>query len=484
MGLTQNMNRRRATSASAFLSLAIVTGACATDSDIADGEEPPPELTQGGPADIDLDTVPRGQEIDFGPAPATPDGAYAPEVAAAVDVLFSQTLQFFGGEESSALQTLGASGDVRVGWLLSDLMRVSQDPTLNQQVAAASSELLQKDIPAFTGWNELTSTLIAWDIPAPPDYLAAKRVVYAAVDPRWVPLFDDNSTVDWRFVSWGGVLIDDRAYDTTDELCNCIPAADNPTVQTAEEATWLEDDTVIFGVVINGEARAYPRRIMEVREMVNDTLGGRDFAMPYCTLCGAAQVWFTDDLPEDIERPIFRTSGLLIRSNKVMYDLTSGSIFDTFRGEAETGDLLDRGIQLNGHTVVTSTWGAWVEENPDTTVLIEDLALGRDFDFRGEDGRDNAGPIFPIGDVDPRLPVQEDIVGILQADGTPLAIHVASAVNALNAGQTIELDDGVQVVSGGDGIRVIDAAGEEVTAHQAFWFAWSQFHEGTELWPG
>ena len=198
--------------------------------------------------------------------------------------------------------------------------------------------------------------------------------------------------------------------------------------------------------------------------------------------CGS--VWFTDDLPEDIERPIFRTSGLLIRSNKVMYDLTSGSIFDTFRGEAETGDLLDRGIQLNGHTVVTSTWGAWVEENPDTTVLIEDLALGRDFDFRGEDGRDNAGPIFPIGDVDPRLPVQEDIVGILQADGTPLAIHVASAVNALNAGQTIELDDGVQVVSGGDGIRVIDAAGEEVTAHQAFWFAWSQFHEGTELWPG
>ena len=122
MGLTQNMNRRRATSASAFLSLAIVTGACATDSDIADGEEPPPELTQGGPADIDLDTVPRGQEIDFGPAPATPDGAYAPEVAVAVEILFSQPLQFFGGEESSALQTLGASGDVRVGWLLSDLM--------------------------------------------------------------------------------------------------------------------------------------------------------------------------------------------------------------------------------------------------------------------------------------------------------------------------------------------------------------------------
>ena len=479
MGLTQNMNRRRATSASAFLSLAIVTGACATDSDIADGEEPPPELTQGGPADIDLDTVPRGQEIDFGPAPATPDGAYAPEVAVAVETLFSQPLQFFGGEESSALQTLGASGDVRVGWLLSDLMRVSQDPALNQQIAAASSELLQKDIPAFTGWNELTSTLIAWDIPAPPDYLAAKRVVYAAVDPRWVPLFDDNSTVDWRFVSWGGVLIDDRAYDTTDELCNCIPAADNPTVQTADEATWLEDDTVIFGVVINGEARAYPRRIMEVREMVNDTLGGRDFAMPYCTLCGAAQVWFTDDLPEDIERPIFRTSGLLIRSNKVMYDLNTYSVFDTFRGNAVTGPLAEKGIKLKQASVVTTDWGTWKKQHPETTVLKEELALGRNFDFRNN--RDANGPIFPVGDVDPRLAVQEDIVGVINNAGIPIAFQRSKAFLALNNGDKIS-HQGVELVLDSGGIRAVDTNGKDLGSHQAFWFAWSQFYPNTELW--
>ena len=35
---------------------------------------------------------------------------------------------------------------------------------------------------------------------------------------------------------------------------------------------------------------------MEVREMVNDTLGGRDLAIPYCTLCASAQAYYTDQL--------------------------------------------------------------------------------------------------------------------------------------------------------------------------------------------
>ena len=157
---------------------------------------------------------------------------------------------------------------------------------------------------------------MAWDIPAPPDYLRAKKTIFTTVVSTWDKIFVKGN-IDWRHVSWGGVLIDDRPYDTTDKLCNCIPAADNPEVSSAEEATWLKDEDIVFGVEVNGEYRAYPRRIMEVREMVNDTLGtGGHLGIPYCTLCGAAQAYFTDDLPAGIERPVLRTSGLLIRSNK------------------------------------------------------------------------------------------------------------------------------------------------------------------------
>ena len=121
---------------------------------------------------------------------------------------------------------------------------------------------------------------------------------------------------------------------------------------------------------MNGEFRAYPRRIMEVREMVNDTLGGRDLGIPYCTLCGAAQAYFTDQLPAGVERPVLRTSGLLIRSNKVMYDVNTFSVFDTFLGKAVTGPLRDRGVQLKQASVVTTDWGTWKRTHPKTTVLV------------------------------------------------------------------------------------------------------------------
>ena len=451
--------------------LALVATSC-TSSDTA----------EVGTATFDLADLPTGEVIDFGPAPEIPEGEYTPELAAAIDTLFGRgTLaDIFTEEQNDALVFLGDSGDVRVTWILMDMLRFADTAARADRVTTAANKLTGLDTGFSSAWNETTNSLIGWDIPAPPDYVDAKRAIYSSILPQWGDLFESSESVDWRYVSWGGVLIDDRPFDTTDLPCNCIPAADNPTTQPAAEAAWLEDDDVVFGVVINGEARAYPRQIMEVREMVNDTLGGRDFAMPYCTLCGSAQVWFTDSVPEGVERPVLRTSGLLSRSNKVMYDLVSQSIFDTFLGTADTGVLHDQGVALVGHTVVTSTWGAWVEQHPDTTVLIEDLALGRDFDFRN--GRDSSGPIFPIGDVDVRLAVQEDVLGVIQENGTPLAIHVDSATAALGRGEVVEID-GIRVIRSGDGVQAIDSDGNDIVAHQAFWFAWSQFYPSTEVWP-
>lgn len=233
-------------------------------------------------------------------------------------------------------------------------------------------------------------------------------------------------------MSWGGVNIDNRAYGETDQPCNCIPAADNPEVSSAEDAPWLKDEDIVFGIEVNGEYRAYPRRIMEIREMVNDTLGGRNLGIPYCTLCGAAQAYFTDELPEGVERPVLRTSGLLIRSNKVMYDINTFSVFDTFLGHAVTGTLAEKGVKLRQASVVTTDWGTWKKEHPSTTVLVQALALGRDFDFRN--GRDANGPIFPVGDVDPRLPVHEDIVGVITKSGKPTAFQRSKALAALKSG--------------------------------------------------
>lgn len=213
--------------------------------------------------------------------------------------------------------------------------------------------------------------------------------------------------------------------------------------------------------------------------MVNDTLGGRDLGIPYCTLCGAAQAYFTDRLPPGVQRPILRTTGLLIRSNKVMYDIQTFSVFDTFRGRAVTGPLAEKGLQLAQATVVTTDWGTWRRQHPDTTVLVESLALGRDFDFRN--GRDADGPIFPVGDVDPRLPVHEDIIGVITPTGQPVAFQRSAAFLALQAGEDIVFED-VRLQRDAGRIRAVAADGSDLGSHQAFWFAWSQFHPGTALW--
>ena len=424
--------------------------------------------------------LPRGNAREFGAAPEVPDGPLSDEVKAAVDKAFIDGITIgWGLEQDQALDVIAESGDPRLAWIVADLLRFSPGGAINQQLNEALELLLDTKFSNFSSWHDATNRLIAWNIPEPPSYLIYKRSIFTAVLPEWGPIFVDGD-IDWRFVSWGGVRIDDRAFDKTDERCNCIPAADNPPVTDAKSAKWLKDDDVVFGIVLNGEARAYPRQIMEVREMVNDTLGGRDLGIPYCTLCGSAQAWFTDQVPEGVDRPILRTSGLLSRSNKVMFDLNTYSVFDTFRGNAVTGPLSEKGVQLSQASVVTTTWGDWKKAYPDTTVLEERLALGRNFDFRN--GRDADGPIFPIGDVDPRLPVQEDILGTVTASGKPVAFHVDSLIQVLDAGEKVEVEN-IQIVMDARGVRAIDTDGKDLGTHQAFWFAWSQFYPETLLWP-
>ncbi|MEM7596774.1 MAG: DUF3179 domain-containing (seleno)protein [Pseudomonadota bacterium] len=430
----------------------------------------------------DARALPAHVIAEYGVPPAIPDGALTTDLKQAVKLAFvdSMTQSTWGRDQEIALMEIGTSGDLRLAWMISDLMRFISSRGINVQLADAASELMGREIPIDNAWGELTDLLIAWDVPAPPGYLKVKRSIFTSVLPEWKPLFVEGD-IDWRHVSWGGVPIDDRAFDTTDERCNCIPAADNPDVSTAAEATWLKDSDVVFGIVVNGEARAYPRRIMEVREMVNDTLGGRDLGIPYCTLCGAAQAYFTDGVPAWVERPVLRTSGLLIRSNKVMFDLETYSVFDTFLGKAVTGPLLKEGIMLEQASVVTTDWGTWKEAHPETTVLVEALALGRDFDFRN--GRDANGPIFPVGDVDPRLGVHEDVIGVITASGKPVAFQRSRAFTALSQGREIVVEN-VHLKMDGGGIKAVDASGQDLGSHQAFWFAWSQFHPGTALWEG
>jgi len=413
----------------------------------------------------------------FGEPPEVPDGPLSDEATAAVDAIFDRLDRPI---TASRFRSFADTGDARLVWVLADLLRFSTVPSVNESAVEAASELTGVEFSGPVPWVGISDHLIAWDLPAFPGYEAYKERLYTFFDPRWDFLFTEPNDIDYRLLSWGGVPPDDRPFGDA-EPCRlgCIPALDEPAVTDAAGGDWYPDDRIVFGVEIEGEARAYPRNIMEVHEMVNDTLGGRDFGLPYCTLCGSAQLFFTDGV-EGFERPILRTSGLLSRSNKVMYDLVTKSVFDTFTGRAIAGPLFEAEVTLPQGSVVVSTWGDWKAAHPDTTIVAQDGGIGRAYGMDPLGGRDDQGPIFPIGDRDLRLSVQEQVVGVITSVGTPVAFPAAVARERLEAGESVEFD-AVSLGLDGSGLIAFED-GAPIASHQAFWFAWSQFHPDTALW--
>jgi hypothetical protein len=426
-----------------------------------------------------------GAVRDFGNAPPYPSGPSDAAALGALDTILatlaSRDALAVDPPHADELATIAATGDARFAWAISDILRFTQGSQLGEGVVATMEELTGTTFDPLSPWGDSVDHLIAWDGPAHDGYAAWKPRLLGAIDPRWEPLFANGDRIEARHVSWGGVFIDDRPLGELAGCVRCIPALDDPAVTDAAGGDWYPDDATVFGVVIDGEARAYPKNIMQVHEMVNDTLGGRRIAIPYCTLCGSAQAYLTDELGDDFEAPVLRTSGLLIRSNKMMYELHTGSFVDTFLGEATSGPLAEANVTFNQVSVVASTWKDWREAHPETTIVAQDGGIGRSYDDDPLQGRDDDGPIFPIGDTDPRLPVQQSVVGVIDPEGRPVAFHADAARAALLDGERVTLN-GVEVQLSGSGLRAVGPDGD-VQSHEAFWFAWSQFHPDTAVWP-
>ena len=205
------------------------------------------------------------------------------------------------------------------------------------------------------------------DVAVNQDYGNFKADLYRLVDPLFETYFRDRQqTARIRLdeIRWGGVRQDG------------IPPLRRPTMITVDQASYLEDDHIVFGIKINGDARAYPKRILAWHEMFTDTIGGVPIAGVYCTLCGTVIPFRTQVNGVNYT---LGTSGFLYRSNKLMYDRATQSLWSTERGEPVLGPLADKGIVLPYESVVTTTWGAWRKRHPNSTVLSLDTGHQRDY---------------------------------------------------------------------------------------------------------
>lgn len=168
---------------------------------------------------------------EFGTPPAIPNGPLADDVQRALNrvlrISFDQNR--WSATDIADLDLIAASGDPRVAWTLTDILRFIWNPEFGDALADTATTLLDIEVEGVIKTPGIIDHLIAWDMPAYPGYLDAKRAVFTNYLDGWDRIFVEGD-IDWQLVQWGGVNIDDRPYNTTDEVCNCIPAADNPPV--------------------------------------------------------------------------------------------------------------------------------------------------------------------------------------------------------------------------------------------------------------
>jgi len=130
-------------------------------------------------------------------------------------------------------------------------------------------------------------------------------------------------------------------------------------------------------------ARAYPLRILNYHEIVNDEVDGEPVAITWCPICGSAVVY---DATVNGRRLTFGVSGKLADDDLVLYDRQTDSEWKQSTGECIAGEL--EGAQLSVRSGPMTTYAAFREAHPDGLVLqpVEDgSASARDYDPSGYD---------------------------------------------------------------------------------------------------
>ena len=338
-------------------------------------------------------------------------------------------------------------------------------------------------------------------------YLNNKAEIYQHIDPLFRSYFLDQqktARISLDELVWGGIKHDD------------IPPLRRPKMTTAEEEDYLNDDDIVFGIVVDGEAKAYPKRILAWHEFFVDKIGEHNVAGVYCTLCGSMIAY---DMHHRNVIHDLGTSGFLYMSNKLMYDKQTNSLWSTIDGEPVLGPLTKKGIKLKSFPVVTTKWKNWKSNHPDTKVLDIDTGFERNYN-EGEAYKkyfSNDALMFPVPDRDSRLDNKDEVLIIRSPrfKTDPLAISI-KYLKKKKIHQNTIADKNVLVITEKDGASrvyysknvkfksykkgiltdnkgkvwsvsdeyIISEKGKKLLrapSHNVFWFAWYNMYPETRL---
>ena len=414
-------------------------------------------------------------------------------------------------DREAAAERLIAAGDVTLVPAIVDAYFYT--PTLNR---AEMTEVLQsltgEEYSSYYDWVEYVGRT---DTKSKERYIEWKLLMLRQKDPDYAKIFYPTAPARIRLeeIVSGGVPLDG------------IPSIDDPPMVPASKAKYLKKGEKVFGVEIEGESRAYPHRFLSWHEMLNDEVGGVPVTLSYCTLCGSGILYSGKTSGEP---RTFGTSGLLYRSNKLMYDRQSYTLWSNLTGEAVVGRLAGAERKLEVLPMTLTTWEEWRQSHPDTLVLdlkgVQEAMshLPYEFDYQpGAADEARRGVEFPVWQKSAKMDRNEEIFAIeingaakaypvdevlqrgILADelGEEALVLVANpdsgAIRAYASG-------GHTFKRGSSAMELVDETGSAwavteqalvpsgegeplpryAQGHIAYWFGWYGFYPHTEVWDG
>jgi hypothetical protein len=420
--------------------------------------------------------------------------------------LLLKTLLYNFGEEDNnrALQKLDNHWEEGMIAPLVEIKRISNNKKLLRKINKLLQEKTGRNDEAFFEWMD-------WLWNNPPDiepyYYEFKAEIYKHIDERFPVYFKDRyDLADIRLeeIVWGGVQQDG------------IPPLRQPKLLNVSEADYLSDTDIVFGAYINGVAKAYPKRILAWHEMFVDNFGDDVICGVYCTLCGTVIAYDTEH--KGIKHDL-GTSGFLYRSNKLMYDKATQSLWNTIEGTPVLGPLVGQDIVLDVLPIVTSTWGEWKKIHPNTQVLSLDTGHERNYD-EGNAYKDYFATdklMFPVPKSDQSLANKDEVL-IIRSSGyreDPLAISIkylkkkkwyignigstnfvvitdesgasrvynrgATEFSSYKKGKLIDHNNQAWTIEHDKITSPDGTALERLPSHNTFWFAWYNTYPNTRL---
>ena len=260
-----------------------------------------------------------------------------------------------------------------------------------------------------------------------------------------------------------------------------IPSIDRPRFVEAGQSG-LKDGDRVLGLARGGIALAYPVRILNWHEVVNDRLGGEAIAVTYCPLCGTGMAFDANVDGKAVSS--FGVSGLLYNSDVLLYDRGTESLWSQILEQAVAGPL--KGRKLLPVPLTHTSWADWRKRHPRTEVLSTDTGHVRDYERDPYAGYDSVQRLmFDVQHRDERLPLKEWVLGVRVAGQAKAYPFSALAKRVDASGQLRDQLGGTALTIRFDGMHrtaeAFDAKGQALPSVMAFWFAWVAFHPKTEV---